>query len=103
MHFVTQLERMVVKTETVGSNGIRGDVHLSVSLCRVVGIAHVIEETEPCINSSASLEEQFSLSDIPFSKGILPVILEVVKATKLIVIVLSVMNREQLGMMNQFT
>ena len=38
LHFISQLERKISKTETVGSDSIRSDIHLSVSLCRIVRI-----------------------------------------------------------------
>ena len=52
LHFISQLERKISKTETVGSDSIRSDIHLSVSLCRIVRITHIVKETESCINSS---------------------------------------------------
>ena len=52
LHFISQLKRKISKTETVGSDSIRSDIHLSVSLCRIVRITHIVKEPESCINSS---------------------------------------------------
>lgn len=89
--------------ETISGDGIGGNIHLSVSLCGIVGIAGVVKEAEPCINADACLQAQFSFAELPSSEGIVPAVLEIVETAKFIVVVFPIMDRQQLGLVYQLT
>ena len=65
IQFVTHIEALFPKAEVVGGDGRRHQVQGNSGLCRVVGVAHLVDETECTIHETARLQAQMVVEQAP--------------------------------------